>query len=163
MLTRQEAVSMIPPCVLQVEPHHLTLDMCASPGSKTTQMLEVIQSSVKNGQEPKGMVVANDCDTQRAYMLAHQCKRINSAALVITTHLGQFFPSLQPKGERKAGVFDRVLADVPCSGDGTIRKQVTFIHNNKSIFRICTYEPMVVCTLALSLSLFLLLSLFRIS
>lgn len=26
-------------------------------------------------------------------------------------------------GGRGAGVFDRVLADVPCSGDGTLRKQ----------------------------------------
>mmetsp|Transcript_23203 Transcript_23203/g.30241 ORF Transcript_23203/g.30241 Transcript_23203/m.30241 type:complete len:746 (-) Transcript_23203:98-2335(-) len=123
MLTRQEAVSMIPPCVLQVEPHHLILDMCASPGSKTTQMLEVIQNSAKSsGTEPRGMVIANDCDTQRAYMLAHQCKRINSPALVITTHLGQFFPNITPKGQ-SSGIFDRVLADVPCSGDGTIRKQ----------------------------------------
>ena len=31
---RQEAVSMIPPIVLQVEPHHRVLDMCAAPGSK---------------------------------------------------------------------------------------------------------------------------------
>lgn len=81
---------MIPPLVLQVEPHHLTLDMCAAPGSKTTQMLEVIQRTaaaraaeagaavagegvIPVAGEPTGMVMANDSDTQRAYMLAHQC------------------------------------------------------------------------------------------
>lgn len=101
--------------------------MCASPGSKTTQILEVIQNAVKGCEEPQGMVVANDCDTQRAYMLAHQCKRIHSPALVITTHLGQNLPSLKSKGDRNTGLFDRVLADVPCSGDGTIRKQVSSI------------------------------------
>lgn len=71
----------------------------------------------------------------RAYMLVHQCKRINSPLLMITTHLGQDFPTLVsdvPAGDlssfnlsrlRKNGFFDRVLCDVPCSGDGTMRKQ----------------------------------------
>ena len=40
-VSRQEAVSMIPPLLLQVEPHHRVLDMCAAPGSKTAQLLEV--------------------------------------------------------------------------------------------------------------------------
>jgi hypothetical protein len=40
-ITRQEAVSMVPPLALNVQPHHRCLDMCAAPGSKTTQILEV--------------------------------------------------------------------------------------------------------------------------
>ena len=32
---RQEKVSMIPVTLLQIEPHHKVLDMCAAPGSKT--------------------------------------------------------------------------------------------------------------------------------
>ena len=42
ILTRQEVVSMIPAALLDPEPHHLMLDMCASPGSKTTQLLEAL-------------------------------------------------------------------------------------------------------------------------
>ncbi|GMF70376.1 unnamed protein product [[Candida] boidinii] len=38
-ISRQEAVSMIPPLVLDVEPHHFVLDMCAAPGSKTAQLI----------------------------------------------------------------------------------------------------------------------------
>ena len=34
-ITRQEAVSMVPPLFLDVQPHHKVLDMCAAPGSKT--------------------------------------------------------------------------------------------------------------------------------
>lgn len=34
-------VSMVPPLALNVLPHHRCLDMCAAPGSKTTQILEV--------------------------------------------------------------------------------------------------------------------------
>lgn len=37
-ITRQEAVSMVPPLALDVSPHHKCLDMCAAPGSKTTQV-----------------------------------------------------------------------------------------------------------------------------
>ena len=89
-ITRQEAVSMIPPIILQVEPHHRVLDMCAAPGSKTSQILEIVQQSVGSDPErpgqPTGMVVANDSDSQRAYMLVHQCKRLNSPALCIITH-----------------------------------------------------------------------------
>ena len=33
-ISRQETVSMLPPLVLGVKPHHTVLDMCAAPGSK---------------------------------------------------------------------------------------------------------------------------------
>jgi 16S rRNA C967 or C1407 C5-methylase (RsmB/RsmF family) len=50
--------------------------MCAAPGSKTAQLLELIQSDslAKNhtNVEPvKGFVVANDADPKRAFMLTH--------------------------------------------------------------------------------------------
>ena len=117
-ITRQETVSMIPPVVLSVEPHHKVLDMCAAPGSKTSQLLEIVSTfDGSNDLEPKGCVVANDSDPKRAYMLVHQLRRINSPAVLVTSCDAQFFPLLD--GE---GMFDRVLCDVPCSGDGTTRK-----------------------------------------
>jgi multisite-specific tRNA:(cytosine-C5)-methyltransferase len=73
-ITRQEAVSMVPPLALDVAPHHRCLDMCAAPGSKTSQLLEVVArswtgaGSGDHGQadEPsQGLVVANDADTDR--------------------------------------------------------------------------------------------------
>lgn len=42
-ITRQESVSMIPPLVLDVKPHHKVLDACAAPGSKTAQIIEMLQ------------------------------------------------------------------------------------------------------------------------
>lgn len=121
-ITRQEAVSMVPPLALDVLPHHKCLDMCASPGSKTSQLLEIVNKSLSSTEQ--GLVVANDVDTDRAYMLVHQCKRINSPLLVITTHPGQAFPFIGTgsAGQHKGEFFDRVLCDVPCSGDGTLRK-----------------------------------------
>ena len=77
LLTRQEIVSMLPPLLLDVQSHHLIFDMCAAPGSKTAQLLELIQShhmnTLKrpNTEIPQGVVVANDADPKRAFMLTH--------------------------------------------------------------------------------------------
>mmetsp|Transcript_21032 Transcript_21032/g.50720 ORF Transcript_21032/g.50720 Transcript_21032/m.50720 type:complete len:995 (-) Transcript_21032:106-3090(-) len=137
-ITRQETVSMIPPVVLNAEEGMSVLDMCAAPGSKTCQLLEVVGGlahSSSSGQddgkrkegelEPAGYVVANDADPKRAYMLVNQLRRMNSPSVFVTSCDGQYFPILDEKsakGTEREGMFDRVLADVPCSGDGTIRK-----------------------------------------
>lgn len=129
-ITRQETVSMIPPVVLDAQPHHAVLDMCAAPGSKTCQLLEIISTIPEGETEPTGYVVANDSDDKRAYMLVHQLRRLNSPAYFISACDGQFFPMLKGSEDRvitdeeKAleGIFDRVLCDVPCTGDGTARK-----------------------------------------
>ncbi|XP_038990154.1 RNA cytosine-C(5)-methyltransferase NSUN2-like isoform X2 [Phoenix dactylifera] len=134
-ITRQEAVSMVPPLFLDVLPNHCILDMCAAPGSKTFQLLEIIHQSTKPGLLPNGLIIANDVDVQRCNLLIHQTKRMCSANLIVTNHEAQHFPSCALtmdhmetfKGgqeELKANIlqFDRVLCDVPCSGDGTLRK-----------------------------------------
>lgn len=57
-ISRQEAVSMIPPLVLDVKPHHKVLDTCAAPGSKTAQIIEALHADGKG--IPSGFVIAND-------------------------------------------------------------------------------------------------------
>ena len=126
-ITRQETVSMIPPVVLDAKEGMSVLDMCAAPGSKTCQLLEVVGGlSGKEGEtEPAGYVVANDADAKRAYMLVNQLRRMNSPSVFVTSCDGQFFPICDDKADKstdKEGMFDRVLCDVPCSGDGTVRK-----------------------------------------
>ena len=41
LISRQEAVSMIPPMIMQPKPNQFIFDMCAAPGSKTAQFLEI--------------------------------------------------------------------------------------------------------------------------
>ncbi|CCF56520.1 hypothetical protein KAFR_0B02220 [Kazachstania africana CBS 2517] len=124
-ISRQEAVSMIPPIVLEVEPQHTVLDMCAAPGSKTAQLIEALHMDT---DEPTGFVVANDADSRRSHMLVHQLKRLNSANLMVVNHDAQFFPRIKISNDsdKKKDLlkFDRILCDVPCSGDGTMRKNV---------------------------------------
>ncbi|KAJ8552432.1 hypothetical protein ON010_g10117 [Phytophthora cinnamomi] len=119
-LSRQEAVSMVPALLLDVHPHHRVLDMCAAPGSKTAQIMEALVSDARNAE---GFVVANDANEKRGYLLVHQLQRLGLDNFVVTCHEGQNFPGLYDNSELlRTNVFDRVLCDVPCSGDGTIRK-----------------------------------------
>lgn len=53
-ISRQESVSMIPPLLLDVQADHFVLDMCAAPGSKTTQLIEAMHQSIKaQGELPR--------------------------------------------------------------------------------------------------------------
>ncbi|XP_071865687.1 tRNA (cytosine(34)-C(5))-methyltransferase Nsun2 [Bombus fervidus] len=123
-ISRQEVVSMVPPLVLDVKSNHKVLDMCAAPGSKTAQLIEMIHSE-EGSAFPEGFVIANDLDNNRCYMLVHQAKRLNSPVILITNHDASVLPNFattKPDGTREHLKFDRILADVPCSGDGTMRK-----------------------------------------
>ncbi|CAG0879719.1 unnamed protein product [Cyprideis torosa] len=125
-ISRQEAVSMIPPLLMDVKSHHKILDMCASPGSKTSQLLEMLHA--EEDGIPSGCVIANDIDNGRCYMLTTQVKRLQSPCLMITNQNAAEMPEIlvptAEGGALKPLKFDRILCDVPCSGDGTMRKNV---------------------------------------
>ncbi|KAI7901521.1 S-adenosyl-L-methionine-dependent methyltransferase [Cokeromyces recurvatus] len=128
-ISRQEAVSMVPPLLMDIKPHQWVLDMCAAPGSKTAQIIEAVHSNDKLNEMPTGLVVANDADYKRSHMLVHQSKRLQSPCFMATNHDGAHFPNIhvpcinaQDDQDSLPWQFDRVLCDVPCSGDGTIRK-----------------------------------------
>lgn len=75
-----------------------------------------------------GLLVANDMDYKRSHLLIHQLKRLASPNIIVTNHDATLFPSLKlPSDDPKKQnylKFDRILADVPCSGDGTLRKNI---------------------------------------
>lgn len=124
-ISRQEAVSMIPPLVLDIQSNSRVLDLCAAPGSKTAQLIEYLHK--EENTIPEGFVVANDKDSKRCYLMVHQVKRLSSPCFMIVNHDAAYFPRIciTPKGEKPEFLtFDRVLADVPCSGDGTMRKNI---------------------------------------
>ncbi len=103
----QEAASMIPPVVLDPKPGDMVLDMAASPGSKSSQIVQYMENS--------GVLVANDVKGDRLAALGINLQRIGSYNSVITLMQGEHYA--------KTGIqFDKVLLDAPCSGTGTIRK-----------------------------------------
>ena len=107
----QEAASMIPPLVLQPQPGDLVLDMCASPGSKTTQMAAMMKN--------EGLIVANDYKGMRMQSLGLNLQRSGILNTLITIMHGKRFYQFQ---------FDKILLDAPCSGTGTIRKSLKTIN-----------------------------------
>ncbi|ORX34458.1 S-adenosyl-L-methionine-dependent methyltransferase [Kockovaella imperatae] len=119
-LSRQEAVSMIPPLLMEVKPHHACLDMCAAPGSKTAQIIEALNPHHTNSP---GLLIANDADHKRTFMLVHQTGRMPSKGLIVTNLDASIIPTMS-LGNGETLRFDRILADVPCSGDGTLRKNL---------------------------------------
>lgn len=122
-ISRQEAVSMIPPLLMDVQPHHAVLDMCAAPGSKTAQLVEALHQN-DDKEAATGFVLANDSDYKRSHMLVHQVKRLNSPNFMVVNHDAQLFPRMKFNNAQEFVKFDRILCDVPCSGDGTMRKNV---------------------------------------
>ncbi|KAJ7598644.1 cytosine-5--methyltransferase [Mycena floridula] len=130
-VSRQEAVSMLPPLFLDVEPHHKVMDMCAAPGSKTAQLLEALhaQDTTTASSIPSGLLIANDSDYKRTHLLIHQSARLPSPALMVTNVDASSYPIIRipnPKipSRLEQLLFDRILCDVPCSGDGTLRKNI---------------------------------------
>ncbi|KAH8889850.1 S-adenosyl-L-methionine-dependent methyltransferase [Thozetella sp. PMI_491] len=156
-ISRQEVVSMIPPLLMDLHPGMTVLDMCAAPGSKAAQLLEMIHrgeedrirkviqgftggAEAAEDDESKleadpgddgratGLLIANDSDYKRSHLLIHQLKRLSSPNMIVTNHDATMYPPLRlPSTDPKLNAylkFDRILADVPCSGDGTLRKNV---------------------------------------
>lgn len=105
----QEAASMLPPEVMDIEEGQLVLDLCASPGSKSTQIAQLLNGT--------GLVVCNDRTGVRLKPLGLNIQRMGAVNAVVACGDGRRFSSL---GE----VFDRVLVDAPCSGTGAIRKSL---------------------------------------
>ncbi|KAM3721147.1 tRNA (cytosine(34)-C(5))-methyltransferase [Dirofilaria immitis] len=120
-ISRQEAVSMIPPLLLDIKPHHKVLDVCAAPGSKTMQIIEMMHCDEKI---PEGLILANDVDNSRCYLLVRQAlKRMPTSNCIVINEDAAFLPNLLiDKNTSEPLLFDRVLCDVICSGDGTFRK-----------------------------------------
>lgn len=104
----QEEAAVIPVKLLDLAPHHRVLDMCAAPGNKTAQIAMAMQN--------RGTVVANDRSAGRHRATRSILDRLGLVNVCMTLHNGTNFP-------RAAGTFDRVLVDVPCSCEGTSRKQ----------------------------------------
>lgn len=82
----------------------LALDLCAAPGGKTIQLAGKV-----------GCLISNEINPSRAAVLKSNVERMGLRNVAVTNH--------SPKELIKLGeIFDLVLADVPCSGEGMFRK-----------------------------------------
>ena len=109
----QEEVSMIPPILMDLQPGELVLDLCAAPGSKATQISQLMANT--------GHVVANDISLERLSLLRDNYERLGVLNMSVTRYDGRRFP--------ETGPFDKVLVDAPCSCEGVIRKDYGVLRN----------------------------------
>jgi NOL1/NOP2/sun family putative RNA methylase len=100
----QSLSSMIPAHILSPQPGEDVLDMCASPGSKTTQMAMLMNNS--------GSILAVDNDRDRMEALHSNLKRCGVQNTVVMVRDATKF-------KKDKLVFNKVLLDAPCSGSGT--------------------------------------------
>lgn len=100
----QEAASQLPVQALNPEKDDLVLDMCAAPGSKTTQLAQMMQN--------KGKIIALDSSTSRLKALKNNLERCGVKNCLVYQKDAAHAADLGLK-------FDKVLLDTPCSGNFT--------------------------------------------
>lgn len=89
--------------LLAAKPGDQVLDVCAAPGGKSMQLAAAVGS---------GRVTGTDISQQRVQRMRENMLRLQRQQIAVVVE----------DGERPAamGPFDRVLADVPCSGTGVL-------------------------------------------
>jgi NOL1/NOP2/sun family putative RNA methylase len=108
----QEISSMLPMLALKPEDGDFVLDLCASPGSKTTQAAAMME----NG----GFILANEISMGRIGILNSNLERCGVMNTIVTRKEGvALCDRLLKKSQMR---FDKILVDAPCSGEGTLRK-----------------------------------------
>ena len=100
---------MFPVEALDVQPNHKVMDLCASPGGKSTHIATKLSSH--------GLLVANEVTSSRVTALLHNLERFGSPYCAVTSCRAESLAEALP------AYFDRVLVDAPCSGEGLFRKE----------------------------------------
>jgi NOL1/NOP2/sun family putative RNA methylase len=106
----QEPSAMAVAEILAPQPDELVLDLSAAPGGKATHLASLMQN--------QGVLVANEIHPQRVWDLAENLERWGCRNAVITN------ATPEQLSEQWEGLFDRVLVDAPCSGEGLFRRQL---------------------------------------
>ena len=106
----QEASSMFLGEVLNqyLKPNSIVLDMCAAPGGKSTLISQYL------GEE--GLLVSNEVVRQRVFILSENIQKWGNGNTIVTHNYAKDF------GNKLENLFDCILVDAPCSGEGMFRK-----------------------------------------
>lgn len=107
LLYIQDRSSMLPPLALAPQPGDAVLDMCASPGGKTSFLAQLTGRS--------GFVLGNEPGQDRLATLRQNLHRMNLAQAATCSYKGEQLPLPDE-------AWSRILLDPPCSGWGTAEK-----------------------------------------
>ena len=104
----QEPSAMIPASVLDAKPGEMILDLCASPGGKSTQIVCAMCGD--------GLLVCNEPVPKRALVLSRNLERFGLPNTVVLCARPDQLAEKWPEA------FDALLVDAPCSGEGMFRR-----------------------------------------
>ena len=103
----QDEASQLISLLVDPQPGERILDLCASPGGKTTAMAAAMRD--------QGLVVASDVRPRRMALLRQTVETSGARRVRVV--------QVDPRGPLPLlAVVDRVLVDAPCSGLGTVRR-----------------------------------------
>lgn len=105
----QSLSSMIPPIVLNPSAEDRVLDLCAAPGSKSTQLAQIMEN--------RGTLVCNEIQADRLGTLVFNTERMNLLNTGVIHQRGEWL------SKSYGNHFDKVLVDAPCSGLGILQKK----------------------------------------
>lgn len=127
----QEVSSMMSVLALSPKPNEIILDLCAAPGSKTTYEAALMENA--------GTIIANDNSLDRIKILASNLGRCGVSNVIITREDGV---NLCKKFQKLNFKFDKILLDVPCSGEGNIRSnpKTLLMWNEKMIKKLSNLQ-----------------------
>jgi len=108
----QEASSMFLQQALEqyVDTSSVVLDLCAAPGGKSTLISEYL------GRD--GLLLSNEIVRQRVFILSENIQKWGNGNTIVTHN------SPAEYGERCKHLFDCIVVDAPCSGEGMFRKDL---------------------------------------
>lgn len=107
------AMQVVP--LLDIRPFDRVLDLCASPGGKSTQAADMLD--YRQG----GILISNEYVGNRARTLSSNIERMGiPGAAVLNEDTGRLASALP-------GYFSRIIVDAPCSGEGMFRKDDTAV------------------------------------
>jgi NOL1/NOP2/sun family putative RNA methylase len=94
--------------LLDPKPGEIILDLAAAPGGKTTHIAAKMQQ--------QGLLIANDIHPRRVRELATNVERWGARNVILLNETPQRLV------DHFGAIFDKVLVDAPCSGEGMFRK-----------------------------------------
>lgn len=121
LFTVQDVSSMLVGKVMNPKENSLVLDVCSAPGGKTTHMATLMNNT--------GQVVSRDIYDHKLKLIKAASKRLGLTNVDVEEFDGMKFD------RESIGKFDYVLADVPCSGLGIIRRKPEIKYKEKEEFR----------------------------
>jgi 16S rRNA (cytosine967-C5)-methyltransferase len=110
----QDPSTVIAGLLLDPQPEEKILDACAAPGGKTGHLAQLMQN--------RGLIVACDRDDKRVQTAKENIERLGLTIARVCQHNWQ--QRRLPKQLQDAGLFDRILIDVPCTNTGVMRRRV---------------------------------------